>query len=352
MPDLIVAGAGMAGLAAAARARELGGAVVVHEKGDRPGGSMLLSSGVVWRYRDWERFREECPRGDPALQRVVWERLDDALAWLESLGALAVTWETRNPLTTGARFDPRRLTETLVRMAGEIRLLDPLREPPTGIPVILASGGFQGDPELVGRYITPHAGNLVLRANPWSAGDGLRLAVEAGAELSAGMDEFYGRNLAGAPQISPEQFVPLAQVYARHAVVENLHGERYEARTWSEIDVVQWTARQPGARARYAVPDDALGEPMQERTVAEMIEAAREAGAPVERRNGVTVVEVVAGITTTLGGLRIDEHGRVADGLFAAGADAGGISTGGWSSALASALVFGRLAAEEALALS
>jgi hypothetical protein len=163
------------------------------------------------------------------------------------------------------------------------------------------------------------------------------------------MDEFYGRNLAAAPQISPEDFVPLAQVYARHATVENLDGERYEAQTWSEIDVVQWTARQPRARARYLVPDHALGEPVRERSVADAIAAARRAGAPVERRDGLTVVEVVAGITTTLGGVRIDKSARAADGLYVAGADAGGISTGGWSSALAAALVLGKLAAENAL---
>jgi NADPH-dependent 2,4-dienoyl-CoA reductase/sulfur reductase-like enzyme len=39
----------MAGLVAAARARELGAEPVVLEKGNRAGGSMLLSSGVVWR---------------------------------------------------------------------------------------------------------------------------------------------------------------------------------------------------------------------------------------------------------------------------------------------------------------
>jgi len=38
-----------------------------------------------------------------------------------------------------------------------------------------------------------------------------------------------------------------------------------------------------------------------------------------------------------------------AEGLFAAGADAGGISTGGYASGLAAALVFGRIAAESAL---
>jgi len=349
MPDLVVAGAGMAGLVAAARARELGADVVVYEKGDRPGGSMLLSSGVVWRYRDWERFREECPGGDPQLQRVVWERLDDDLAWLESLGASVVGRETGNPLTTGLRLDPRKLTETLASHAGELRLREPLTELPEGIPAILATGGFQGNADLVRRHITSEARNLVLRANPRSVGDGLRLALGSGAELSSGLDEFYGRNLAAAPQISPGDFVPLAQVYAKYATVENLRGERYEPRTWSEIDVVQWTARQPGARARYIVPDAALGEPVRDRTVADLIAAARRAGAPIEQRNGETVVEVVAGITTTLGGIRIDGRARAAEGLYAAGADAGGISTGGWSSALASALVLGKLAAEDAI---
>jgi fumarate reductase flavoprotein subunit len=349
MPDLIVAGAGMAGLVAAARARELGADVLVLEKGDRPGGSMLLSSGFVWRYRDWDRFRAECPVGDPKLQRLVWERLDDDLDWLESLGAHVVEREIGNPLTTGVQLDPEKLTATLASRAAHLLLREPLTELPDGVPVILATGGFQGDTDLVHRHITTEAPNLVLRANPWSAGDGLRLALARGAEPSAALDEFYGRNLAAAPQISPADFVPLAQVYAKFARVENLHRERYVPRTWSEIDVVQWTARQPRARAHYMVPDTALREPVRERTVGEVIETARRAGAPIERRDGETVVEVVAGITTTLGGIRIDERARAVDGLYAAGADAGGISTGGWSSALAAALVLGKIAAEDAI---
>ena len=68
-------------------------------------------------------------------------------------------------------------------------------------------------------------------------------------------------------------------------------------------------------------------------------------------------VRVFAGVTHTTGGLRVDERARVlhVDGapipdLFAAGADAGGIFTGGYGSGLAAALVFGRIAAESALA--
>jgi len=71
----------------------------------------------------------------------------------------------------------------------------------------------------------------------------------------------------------------------------------------------------------------------------------------------VVGVRVKAAITTTLGGLRVDERARVlrddgtaVEGLHAAGADAGGISTGGWASGLASALVLGLVAAESAAA--
>ncbi len=341
----------MAGLAAAAHASGLGACVLVLEKGDRPGGSMRLSSCVLWRYRELERFRAECPRGDPALQQLVHERLDADLDWLESLGAPVVWEETGNPLTTGRRFDPDGLTEALAARAGEIRLGEPLREPPGGVPLLLATGGFQGDRELVRRHVTPAADELVLRANPWSAGDGLRLGLAAGGRLSDGMDEFYGRAMPAPPaRIGPSDFVSAQQLYARWAEVVNERGERYEPRTWSEIDVVQWIARQPRARAWFLVPQEALGEAVRGVSVVQMIDAAGAAGGRVEEReDGRLAVEVVAGITTTLGGLAVDERARVAEGLYAAGADTGGISTGGYMSGLASALVLGRVAAEAAL---
>jgi succinate dehydrogenase/fumarate reductase flavoprotein subunit len=341
----------MAGLAAAARARELGARPRVLEKLDRPGGSMRLSSGVVWRHREFERFRAECPGGDEALQRAVFERLDPALAWLERLGAPVVGRETGNPATTGVRFDPEGLTAALAGAAGDdLRLGEPLTGLDDDGPVVLATGGFPASAELVRRHVTSQAEHLVLRAAPGATGDGLRLGQEAGGACTAGMDEIYGRNLPAPPaRVAPEDFVPLAQLYARHAEVVNAGGERFRTATWSEIDVVQWTARQPRARAWFRVPDAALGERVRERTVGEMVEAAAGAGAPVRREEGSVVVETVAGITSTLGGLRVDERARVAPGVFAAGGDVGGIATGGYSSGLAAALVLGRVAAEAAL---
>jgi FAD binding domain-containing protein/putative NAD(P)-binding protein len=341
----------MAGLVAAAQACARGAAVEVYEKGDRCGGSMLLSSGVIWRHRDFQRFREECPDGDEALQRALFERLDADLEWLESLGVEPTERGTGNPATTGARFDTRALTDALLAAAGgKVRLGEPLGAVPDGIPVVLATGGFQADRDLVRRHVTPEADALLLRATPWSTGDGLRLGLEAGADTSAGLDQFYGRNMPAPPaRIEERNFVPLAQLYARYATVRNRDGDVFDTRTWSEIDVVQWTARQPGARAWYSVSEDALAERVREVSIGEMVSAAEAAGAPVERRDGEVVVEVAAAITTTLGGLRIDARAQAAPGVFACGADTGGIATGGYASGLAAALVFGRIAADEAL---
>ena len=51
-----------------------------------------------------------------------------------------------------------------------------------------------------------------------------------------------------------------------------------------------------------------LGERVRDRTVGEMVDAAAAAGAPVRLEAEHVTVETVAGITTTLGGLRVDEH--------------------------------------------
>ena len=341
----------MAGLAAAAEARALGADLRLLEKGDRPGGSMLLSSGVVWRHRRLEDFLRECPSGDEVRQRQVWEDLDGGLDWLESLGARVTRRDTGNPLTTGRRFDTASLTGALVRAAGGVETGTALTELPHG-PVILATGGFAASRDLVREWITPQADSLVLRSNPWSAGDGLRLGLAAGGATSAGMDEFYGRAMPAAPAPPPERFVGLAQLYARHAQVVAADGERFTTRTWSEIDAVQWIARRPGARATYIVPREKLGERVRELSVEEMIRRAEEAGAPVRRQPDAVQVEVVAGITTTLGGLAVDDRWQVVPGVWAAGADAGGISTGGYASGLGAALVAGRRAARAALGVA
>jgi hypothetical protein len=227
---------------------------------------------------------------------------------------------------------------------------DPLGDAPGSVPLVLATGGFAGSRDLLHAHVSPEADHAFLRAAIGSTGDGLRIGLEAGGRASAGLDQVYARAMPAPPaRIGEGDLVRLSQLYANHAIVTNERGDRYETRTWSETDVAQWQLRQPRARAWFTVPGERLGERVRDRTVAEMIEAAEEAGAPVRRGDDDVTVETVAGVTTTLGGLAIDESARAAPGVFACGADAGGIATGGYASGLAAALVFGRIAARAAL---
>jgi hypothetical protein len=321
----------MGGLVAAARLRELGHEPRVLEKGARAGGSMLLSSCVVWRHLEWERFRAECPGGDEKLQRLIWERLDDALGWLESLGAEPVWDDTENLLTTGRRYDPRALTRLLAGAAGEIELGSPLPKS-AETPLILATGGFPGR--------LARERELLLRANAWSEGDGLDFALAHGASTTAGMDEFYGRAMPAPPaRIREDDFVPLAQLYGREA--------RIFTDDWSEITPLQvaWhendVAQLIGRRAWYCVTE-----------TNDRIEAARAAGGTVIDQEFGLAVHVAGAVTHTIGGLEVDTEARVmgTDGLWAAGVDVGGIATGGYSSGLAQALVLGLAAAESVAA--
>lgn len=315
---------------------------------------MLLSSGVVWRHRSLEDFRQDCPGGDARLQSQIVEQLDDALDWLDALGTEPTVRDTGNPRTVGRRYDTRALTDVLVRAAGDVRLEEPFRE-----AHILATGGF-------GARLARERG-LLLRANEWSEGDGLEYGVARGASLTSGLDEFYGRALPA--QVDEHEYVSAAQLYARHALVLDDEGRDLGEAAWHESDLVQ---RLPNGQAWYVVDARALRRPVRQRTVSDLVEAARAAGGDVRPAGELpfalpqspklveppfVAVRVRAAVTHTIGGLRIDERAHVLDdagapvpGLLAAGADAGGIFTGGYGSGLAAALVFGRIAAETALA--
>lgn len=317
----------MAGLVAAARLRELGVEAVVHETAYRAGGSMLLSSGVVWRYGEFDEFRRQCPGGDEALQRLVWERFDDALGWLERLGAES-TPHASNPLTVGRRFDPQDLTAVLGR---GLDLRFGAEHEPEG-PVIVATGGY---PITLARER-----GLLVRSNRCSDGRGIALALRRGAK-QAPSDEFYGRAMPGP--VPEEQFVAAAQLYGRFARRVNDLGEEFfpGEPSWSENDLAQAIASQPGARAWYELDAAALARP----EVAERLPYAQETE-PVP--GGGLRVRVYAAVTHTYGGVQIDERARAGDGVWAAGVDVGGISNGGYASGLAQALVLGLTAAEDA----
>ena len=105
---------------------------------------------------------------------------------------------------------------------------------------------------------------MPVRAHPRSTGDGFLAALEKGALASAGLDEFYGRNLPAPPaRFPPERFVEVSQLYGRHAVAVNARGERYadEGADWSETALTRATAHQPGLYAWYVLDAAGLRKP-------------------------------------------------------------------------------------------
>ena len=81
--------------------------------------------------------------------------------------------------------------------------------------VILASGGFAANPELVGRHIVKGAGRMRLRAHPWSTGDGFLAALAAGRLFPERLQVFVGPDVAARVDERPAE--PVAFLKERNA---------------------------------------------------------------------------------------------------------------------------------------
>jgi succinate dehydrogenase/fumarate reductase flavoprotein subunit len=290
-----------------------------------------------------------------------------------------------------------------------VRLADGLVRTVRAGATLLATGGFQADPVLRAELIHPAARDVELRSNPCSRGDGLRLARSVGVEVEPDGAGFYGHLIpAGVSLSDPALFVDLALYYSEHALLFNLEGERFvdetvgdhlttialmaqpEARGLLVADARvhrEWItgsyvagipgidkfalAQRRGARCAIAESTAEFADMPEEwgydgvRIGAAIDEINRNARAPDPDRRfdpapltepPFYVVETRPAVTFPFTGVRIDASARVlgADGypvpgLFAAGADAGGLYRGAYAGGVAPAVVFG-LAAAAAIA--
>ena len=277
---------------------------------------------------------------------------------------------------------------------------------------ILATGGFQGSSELLTRYFGRWADRLIRRTNPRSVGDGLILGTDAGASTSGSMASFYGHLLPAPPAVvSPEDFVAVTQYFSTHAVLVNQQGERftdesegdemnsqavaqetealaymiYDHNVYSEHGIVKgvgdqvsdkfYESKAMGAPAATADTIEKLADIMRGWGVYapgiletvhqynEAVAAARAQHLRIPRRHHAMPVlkaplyalGVTPGITLTLGGLKVNADAQVIDrrgipmpGLYAVGADGGGIYNEKYGGGLSLGLVFGCLAAQHA----
>lgn len=277
---VVVCGGGMAGLVAAISAREAGADVELLEKGSEVGGTTALSGGLLWTFADLDELQEAIPEGNAVLQELVFRSIGASCDWLRERGVHVADEQPVMGHGRGVQIDPVQavaaLTARLEELGGVITTSasleclstsegrvcgvrcatgDRTRDVPAAA-VVLCTGGFQGNPELVTRYVVPSADHLHLRANPWSSGDGFLAATAVGAAVTPGLECFYGHAMLAPPASFPDRlFRDASQYYGSYAVAVDVYGRRFadESDGTGEEVLNQRLAAQPGGVGWYVV---------------------------------------------------------------------------------------------------
>ncbi|CDR04704.1 FAD-dependent oxidoreductase [Streptomyces iranensis] len=435
--DLLIIGAGMAGLTAGARAVRNGLSVTVVEIGKDVGGSALFA-GYAWTAPSHDIMDQHNPHGDTALKRALVDRFPEGISWIRSLGVDIKDAQRVLGFGRGHQFDTHQYvatcrqtirrgggallletcTERLVVEDGvvtgaELRLADGTRTHVRAGSTLIATGGFQGDPELGAAHVHPRAGGMRLRSNPFSRGGGYRLATGVGAATGHDDAGFYGHLIpSGIPFADPADFVDLSLYYSEHALLFNVDNDRFVDETLGDHLTAMALLEQPesrglliadarvfrdwvvGSYVEGAVAVDkfalagkrggrvGLAEDLDElaylpeewgyrggavRDAVKLFNEHTAAGLePVPGRKldrlpldepPYYVIEAVPAITFPFHGIRVDDRARVLcgdgeplPGLLAAGSDTGGLWHRAYAGGIASALVFGLTAADTATA--
>lgn len=429
--DVLVIGAGMAGLTAAARSLDRGASVVVVEKADTVGGSARFA-GYAWTAPSREVMAEVNPHGDPVLRDALVDGFAGGIAWIRALGVHCAEAVPILRYGRGHQFDTnqyldecrRRVragghlftgTETLTLRSengtvtgARVRRPDGTEIEIVSAAVVLATGGFQADRELVAEHIHPRAAEMQLRANPVSAGAGLRLAESVGAATGTSRSGFYGHLVpTQVPFRDSADFVGLSLYYSEHALLFNLDNRRFTDETLGDhltamrlldqpeargllvadervyrewvlgsyvegavaVDKFELTQRRGGRCGLAETLDDFACLPPEwgydGAAVAEQIRQVNAAGTavrPARTHDAAALdtgpyylIETCPALTFPFHGIRIDAAARVLSatggtipGLLAAGSDTGGLYHFAYAGGIASALVFGLAAADTA----
>ncbi len=453
--DVVVVGGGVAGLCAAVSAHESGAKVVLLEKSPKEhrGGNTQFADAQMrfpheadeFGTRDYtadqmfaDLMRISRGRANEDLIRTLCDNARDTAEWLTAMG---LEWEQGYPHTAGYRRSPKSGGKGLVdllhrRLEGlgvavgyhtgatdlivdEQRKVRGVRATgPEGVidvmaegGVILACGGFQANVEMRVRYLGRYADSLILRGSRYNTGEGLNMAMAAGAAPAGQWGDYHSAVLdARSPRIEcgvtalynyqmgifvdkeGRRFLDEGEDFRDHTyvkfskfIVEQAGGE-----AWCLFDQKAYQ-REEFARAWRPVGPPVIAETVEdlarlidvpEANLVETFEAfngaieegeydldrldgKRAAGITPPKSNWALALDappfvaipVTGGITFTFGGLKcdttarvIDTRGVVMDGLYAAGEPMGEIfyyNYPGASSVIRGA-VYGRISGRDA----
>ena len=402
-PTVAVVGAGLAGAAAAVSATHAGADVTLFERHPRIGGASAESAGWIWRYVDLRTFRTCAPHGDPRIQHLILDRLDDGLDWLERYGAPAITRRTSRAITCGRRFDMVRVIDGLLgrlpdgavqtracviasRRGARGRVIELQVERPdaagaglvrsweTFDAVVFAGGGYAADLDRVASEAgVPSSIRDLWELRTAQGGDGTSMdaAAGVGAMRIPADGECFARVVADGidPLVREDmvlnaQFGELVGVAGCRLLADNGSPIDRESHDWSGSRQV-WALARASGRGRLVLPRGSLRTELPSGAhVEDVLRAALTAGADLQRDpRGDVSIGVRAGLTHTICGLRVDAEARALTArrglrrgvgpiarVFAAGCDVAGAGAGGYASGLAQALVLGRIAGAAAIA--
>ncbi len=236
--DVLVVGSGNGGISAAVRAAKEGVKVILIEISGITGGASSFSGGSIHNdVKTYDEYLKKC-RGlqDPVLGKAFYDGYQLYKKWLLDIGAPVHVSPSlpsdpsvgfigdlrfgtpeqylRPPEQDRAYFDGMQdmlakaggtlmtktravdlLTDaqgTLVGLTALVWSTSPLETNQKTInikakAVILATGGFECNPELVQRYFGREADLAKVAGNPYAMGDGMRMAQKLGAALSHSM---------------------------------------------------------------------------------------------------------------------------------------------------------------------
>lgn len=326
--DVVVGGAGMGGMQAALAAAEAGAKTVLVEASKKTGGTSLFSGGVIhfWGAMTFDELKQRVPLVDAELGRVMMEGWKEFIDFArrnglsDQVGTVRIPGRPISidnaigmvPTPTGQRrfFDKcealfRSWGGTLMLETRVIKLLVDTDGAAVGFrvknsrgitdiqakAVVLATGSFQANKELVSRYFGPNADLAAARSVPYNTGDALIMGLAMGAKFSRSMATFYG-HLQPYPIIAPQtpeqyekmdageiyEIMSSVQDYAPASVVVNLNGQRFIDESLGDDLINQAIVQQPQALA-FVVLDS------------EIYEKQAKQWFDVIRRHGGTIVE-------------------------------------------------------------
>jgi len=285
-PQIVIIGGGGAGLAAAATAAAKGGRVVVIEKRRVPGGNSTLANVMFGAETPFQkRMKIDVPRDfafklamgyahwktDPRIVRAFIDKSGDTVRWLEEKGiefeympdyypdqvprafqimrgggAAMIRALAKECKDLGVQiFYQTAAKKIWTQKKGEVKgVLAATKEKEITIPgrsVIIATGGYAGSKELMKKYCPDFSEDLVQFGMPINVGDGLRIAVGAGAATEGlGLLQLIG------PRFGTSSYIA-AVVVEPNTIWLNKRGERFvdESLSFRWPEAANALARQP-----------------------------------------------------------------------------------------------------------